>query len=73
MNLAVEIEKNYFTEEQILSILKIKKTTLRDRIYNGTEHPPYMELGRGYRLFPKEMFIEWIRTRPITWEVKRAS
>lgn len=64
------ISEKFLTEDEVCSILKIKKSTLNHRRYTGTEHPPYHEIGRN-RLYPKDMFIEWINKRPVISEVRR--
>jgi predicted site-specific integrase-resolvase len=66
------IASEYFSEEEICSILKISRATLRSRIYSGTEHPPYVELGR-VRYFPRRMFLDWAAKRRVIWAVHDAS
>lgn len=66
------IKSDYLTEEEVCEILKIKSTTLTQRRSNGTNHPPYVEVGR-IRLYPKRMFKQWIDKQKVIWEVKSAS
>ena len=66
------IGDEFFTEDQICEILGIKLSTLKARRYCGTDHPPYQEIGTK-RYYPKRMFFEWARKRPVIWEVKGAS
>jgi hypothetical protein len=68
-----DLKSKYFFEEDVLRILKIKKSTLSGRLSRGTEHPPYIELSRGVRIYPKREFMDWISKRRVIWEVKSAS
>jgi hypothetical protein len=66
------LKEDYLTEDEVCAILKIKPSTLASRRCNGTEHPPYVEIGK-VRLYPKAMFREWIAKRKVIWEVRSAS
>lgn len=63
------LREDFYSEHEMAQILNIKLRTLRLRIGTGTEHPPYIEIGRE-RLFPKDLFREWARKRPLVYEVK---
>lgn len=66
------LKDEYLTESELCQILGIKSSTLAGRRSCGTNHPPYVEVGK-VRLYPKRMFLEWIAKRPVIWEVKSAS
>jgi len=66
------IAAEYFTEQEVCKIMRLKQSTLAGRISRGTEHPPYVEIGRE-RYYPKKMFFEWAQKRPVIWSVKDAS
>lgn len=63
----------YYRESEICELLRIEPSTLRGRISSGTEHPPYQELRRGVRVYPKNLFAEWARERRVIYDVKSAS
>jgi hypothetical protein len=58
----------------VAAILKLRGgvKTLKRRRSQGTEHPPYVQIGKAI-YYPKPMFLDWMNQRPIIWEVKRAS
>ena len=65
------IREDFLTDEDVCEILKIKPSTLASRRSCGTNHPPYIEIGK-VRWYPKAMFIEWMKKQPVLWEVKGA-
>lgn len=68
-----EVLNDYLTEEEVCQALKIKPQTLRGRLSNGTNHPPYVKVRSGVRLYHKRMFVEWIGKLPVQWEAKSAT
>jgi hypothetical protein len=66
-------EGAYLTEDEICGILRVKKDTLANRISCGTDHPPFVVLARGIRIYPKRMFLDWIAKKQVIWEVKSAA
>lgn len=64
---------DHLTEAEVAKILKIKANTLVQRIYSGTEHPPFIEIARGERIYPKALFRAWVAGKKVIWEVKSAS
>jgi hypothetical protein len=72
MMIAEVLKDDFFSEEEMARMMRIKVATLKRRIATGTEHPPYVEIGRE-RLFPRDQFREWARNRKVIYEVKSAS
>jgi hypothetical protein len=68
-----ELSEKYWTEQEMASILRITLASLRGRRSRGTEHPPYIEVRRGFVLYPKDMALSWLDSRRIIYEVKGAS
>lgn len=67
------LSEEYITEEEMARLLKLRSlSALKSRRQRGTNHPPYVEVGNEI-LYPKRMFLEWIRKQPVIWEVKSAS
>jgi hypothetical protein len=66
-------EGEYLTLEQMSEVLRLEPSTLASRISRGTDHPPYLELRRGVKVFPKRMFLDWVAKKTVFWEVKGAS
>lgn len=64
------IRAEHLTEQEVCEILKIKPSTLASRRSCGTEHPPYIQIGK-VRWYPKNLFLHWMSERPIVWDVKR--
>jgi hypothetical protein len=69
----MEFWDEFYTEDQVCSLLRIKPSTLKSRISTGTEHPPYQELRRGVRVYPKNLFLKWVKERKVMFDVKAAS
>lgn len=65
--------EDFYTEEEVLAVMKISRDTLLRRMGRGTEHPPAHAIGRGVFVFNKRLFEDWLSSRPILWEVRRAS
>ncbi len=60
----------YFTEEEMVNILKLKSVAaLKSRRARGTNHPPYVEIGRTV-LYPRRMFFQWVDGKAVIWEVR---
>lgn len=71
-DLPPEVSEWAYSEEEMARILRIKISTLRQRIGSGTNHPPYKEWVRGVLIFPKAEFKTWGIDKPIIYEVKSA-
>lgn len=65
------LKDDFFTEDEIAEVEGIKLTTLRTRIYTGTNHPPCTKIGKDY-FFPKQETREWYRAKPVRHEVRSA-
>lgn len=65
--------EGYFTEQEMANLMRLKESTLRSRRATGTEHPPYIEVRRGFVLYPKQDYFEWLAERPRRREVRSAS
>lgn len=52
---------NYLTEADVAGVLGISVGTLRNRIYSGAQHPPYIP-GKK-KLFPRDEFEKWQKSR----------
>lgn len=68
-----QLAANYYSEEEMAGLLRVSINTLKDRRSRGTEHPPYVQLRRGLVMYPKDNFLEWVRTRPLVYEVKSSA
>ncbi len=56
------LSADYLTEEQICEALGIARSTLRNRISKGTNHPPAIPLGRRY-IFNRVQFTKWLEAK----------
>lgn len=67
------IRDHYLSEDEAAEVMRLKggARTLRRRRSQGTEHPPYVEVGNAV-YYPKSLFLDWMNQRPVIWEVKRA-
>lgn len=70
MRAATGQKPEYYSESEMADILRVEVKTLRSRRSRGTNHPPYVQIGR-YVLYPKELVNKWLMTLPVTWEVRR--
>ena len=59
----------FYSEQEMAEILRIEVKTLRSRRARGTDHPPYIRIGRD-TLYPKEPVQRYLDSRPMTWEVR---
>jgi excisionase family DNA binding protein len=59
---------DFYTIEEMASLLGIKKITLQCRLSRGKDHPPFFGRGKGVR-FPKELFRQWAKGQ-LVFEVK---
>lgn len=59
---AEQLWEDYFTEENVAQLMGITVSTLRNRISEGRDHPPFTGRGNGKR-FPKDEFRKWERAR----------
>lgn len=59
----------FYSEEEMAKILRIDLKTLRSRRSRGTNHPPYVQIGRQV-LYPKNLYLKWVTALPIFWEVR---
>jgi len=64
------LSETHYSEAEVCRILGVALSRLKARRSCGTEHPPYVKLGRAY-YYPKALFLDWASKRPIIWEVKR--
>lgn len=63
MTTAIEqFKANHFSEEEMAEILGITVKTLKNRVYTGTNHPPFFNTGPR-RWFPKDEFDKWMKDR----------
>jgi len=67
--IAEVLKEDFFSLDEMAKTLRLKPATLKRRIGAGTEHPPYTKI-EGEILFPRDMFRDWARKRPIIWEVR---
>lgn len=67
-----EIAEYAYTAEEVAELLGLKMSTLMLRLYRRSNCPPFQKLGRGFYVFPKELFMEWLRRQPVSFEVKDA-
>ncbi len=72
MMIANEMREYCYGFEEMAKILKISPATLKQRIYRRRCVPPFQKEGDEY-WFPKELFSDWIRSRPVVFEVGNAS
>lgn len=64
------VMKDYcYTMEEMAEIMKIATSTLKRRIYDRKNLPPYQKVGDEY-LFPKNLFEEWVKAQPVEYQVK---
>jgi|GEM_PF-6581746 len=61
-------EEDYFSEEEMAAILRIKKATLKQNRCLKKNHPPFVKVGNSI-LYPKSEFSSWkdsriVRERP---------
>lgn len=61
----------FYTLPQMAKILGITTKTLRNRISERKNHPPFFGRGEGIR-FPKDEFKNWQRTHTVR-EIRSAS
>jgi predicted DNA-binding transcriptional regulator AlpA len=64
------LKEEFFSFEEVATMLGLKPSTLKQRIYNGTDHPPYKKVIGQY-VFPTEDFRRWVQSRPLIHEVRR--
>lgn len=69
--IAEEMKEYCYSFEEMRKILKLSAATLKQRIYKRSNVPPFQKAGDEY-WFPKELFADWIRKRPITFEASDA-
>lgn len=62
---------NFYSEDEMCALLKIKRATLRGRIASGTGHPPPVKPRPGVYFFNKQQFEDWLSSLPLLTEVKR--
>jgi hypothetical protein len=77
MQVASELKEYCYSEEEMAAFLGGRRgplalATLRRRIYTKSNIPPHFKNGDDY-WFPRDLYADWLRKRPITWEVKGAS
>lgn len=65
----VKQRPEYYSEEEMAEILRISVQTLRSRRMRGTNHPPYVTIGRD-TLYPKDLVHKWLSALPVIWEVR---
>lgn len=63
------LKDDFFSLDEMAKVLRLKPETLKRRIGAGTEHPPYSKIEGEY-FFPRNLFRDWARKRPIVWEVR---
>lgn len=59
----------YFSEDEMADILRVDVKTLRSRRSRGTNHPPYVVIGRQ-TLYPKDLVLKYLGALPVIWEVR---
>jgi hypothetical protein len=69
--IAEVLKEEFYSFDEMAMILSVKPTTLKHRIYTGSKHPPFVREA-GVYLFPKDSFLQWMRTKPRVAEVKGA-
>jgi hypothetical protein len=75
---ARELEDYAYTFDQMRKFLaprageELSPETLRSRIYRRKNIPPFIKEGGEY-WFPKDLYADWIRNKPATYEVTNAS
>lgn len=60
---------DYFSEDEMADILRIKKSTLTKNRCNGEKHPPFIKFGRVI-LYPKKEVSEWFGGFTIKREIE---
>lgn len=68
--IAEVLKDDFYSFEDVAKHLGLRPSTLKQRIYNGTDHPPYMKV-MGQYVFPTEEFRMWIKAKPVIREVRR--
>ena len=64
MSALKSIQEQYLSEEDVAALLEISVGTLRNRIYQGRNHPPFDKVG-STRCFPIEEFRAWLKSRRV--------
>lgn len=59
----------YYSEAEMAEILRVDPKTLRSRRSRGTNHPPYVVIGRQ-TLYPKDLVQKYLDALPVLWEVR---
>lgn len=76
---ADEFHDYCYSFDEMLVLLKdaagkpMARSTLTRKIHTRTGCPPFVSPRRGVYWFPKDLFADWIRKLPITFEAKDAS
>lgn len=63
---------NFYSEDEMCALMRLKRESLRARIATGTDHSPAVKARNGVYYFNKQQFEDWLSTRPLLTEVRRA-
>lgn len=58
----------YFTEIEMSSLLGVIKSTLQKRRCMGSDHPPFIKVGKQI-LYPKHLAKAWLKNQPVHSEI----
>lgn len=58
---ATEIDQDFALETEVSRLLGIGVPSLRNRIYAGKNHPPFIPGAK--KLFPRDELNKWLRSR----------
>lgn len=62
-------KEDFYSEAEMASILRKKRSTLQKDRSLGKNHPPYKKIG-GIVLYPKKDFEKWMNDHPLHSEIK---
>lgn len=65
--IAEVLKDDFYSFEQVAKTLGLKPSTLKQRIYTGSDHPPYKKIEREY-VFPADEFRLWALKKPTAYE-----
>lgn len=73
---AAELREYCYDETEMRGFLggsrgPLEQSTMRGRIYRKKNCPPWIKVGSDY-WFPKDLYADWLRQRPASYEVASA-
>jgi hypothetical protein len=67
--IAEVLKEDFYSFGDMAKILKVSPSTLKQRIYNGSDHPPYKKIFNEY-VFPTDEFRHWAISKPVLHEAR---